>query len=656
MDEDRSLRSSRERNYDHLKYPGEAQHSFTFTMFGTTIEITKKNNFNMKHLQQLYNRVLDTCKIDSVDAPQGATKDMIAAKAIRKVWGDEAVEAIYSEFAQIHNQKALKPINASTLTKEQKRRALREITLVKRKRSGKMKARTVADGRPQRDYVPKEQSSSPTVSSDAFLMTCLVDALEKRDVAIGDVVGAYLNAHMKDFVIMKVTNKNHIEILCRINPNYENYVTYENGRPALYVQLLKALYGCVQSALLWYELFATTLKQLGFKLNPVDPCVANMVINGSQCTVCWYVDDNKISHKDPKVVSDIIEKIESKFGKMHVTRGKKHTFLGMDISFEVENEVSITMKSYIQEAIDGFNEEIKRISPTPARKDLFEIDPKSPRLQKEEAEMFHSIVALLLYVAVRARVDILLTVAFLCTRVSKSSLQDKAKLQRLLEYLNGTVDMKYILSADSLVKELFIWIDAAFAVHEDMKGHTGGAMSMGKGTFMVKSSKQKQNTLSSTECEHSGVAHYLPNAIWMIQFLKYQGIELEKKYLFQDNESTIKLLKNGRLSAGQNSRHIDIRLFFSKDRIKSENIDVQHCPTEKMIADFYSKPLQGTKFREMRDWAMGHKHIGTSFTSPMPTASEERGVGDEEKVSHVSIGDAKKRTYADVTRGNSGHE
>jgi hypothetical protein len=54
----------------------------------------------------------------------------------------------------------------------------------------------------------------------------------------------------------------------------------ENGKKVLYLELLKALYGCVQLTLLWYELFSGTLKGMGFKLNPYDTYVANMTTNG----------------------------------------------------------------------------------------------------------------------------------------------------------------------------------------------------------------------------------------------------------------------------------------------------------------------------------------------------------------------------------------
>ena len=72
---------------------------------------------------------------------------------------------------------------------------------------------------------------------------------------------------------------------------------------------------------------------MGFVLNPYDSCVANCMIDGKQCTIAWYVDDTKISHKDPKVVTSIIEKIEERFGKMTVTRGMEHAFLDMNIQY-----------------------------------------------------------------------------------------------------------------------------------------------------------------------------------------------------------------------------------------------------------------------------------------------------------------------------------
>ena len=95
----------------------------------------------------------------------------------------------------------------------------------------------------------------------------------------------------------------------------------------------------MQSALLWYKTFAGKLKQMGFILNKYDPCVANKLINNKQCTITWYVDDSKMSYADRDVVSDVISEIEREFGKMSVTRGRKHTFVGMGIEFNDDRTI-----------------------------------------------------------------------------------------------------------------------------------------------------------------------------------------------------------------------------------------------------------------------------------------------------------------------------
>jgi hypothetical protein len=118
-----------------------------------------------------------------------------------------------------------------------------------------------------------------------------------------DVVGAYLQAKLDDFTLLKMEGES-VDIMCSICENYREYMKVENGKKVLYLQLMKALYGCVKSTLLWYVLFTSTLQGMGFELNPYDTCVANKMFGGKQCTIAWYVDNNKISHVEVKVVTD----------------------------------------------------------------------------------------------------------------------------------------------------------------------------------------------------------------------------------------------------------------------------------------------------------------------------------------------------------------
>ena len=186
----------------------------------------------------------------------------------------------------------------------------------------------------------------------------MVAAHEGRDVATCDVPGAYLHADMPDFVIMKFEG-HVVDVLIQIDKNYENFVVIENGKRVIYVRLLKALYGCVKAALLWYELFSSTLVHMGFLLNPYDPCIANKMIKEKQCTIGWHVDDFMLTHDDTEVVSEVIRDINENFGPLSVVRGRKHTFLGMDIEFYENGTFSISMQDYLQEAIDDFGEDLR---------------------------------------------------------------------------------------------------------------------------------------------------------------------------------------------------------------------------------------------------------------------------------------------------------
>ena len=101
------------------------------------------------------------------------------------------------EFTQLHNENTFDPVDATKLSHEQKKAALRSVNLIKEKRDGTLKGRSCADGRKQRALYSKGEMSSPTLSSESLLMLLCVDAAEGRDVAFCDVAGAYLKAMMK---------------------------------------------------------------------------------------------------------------------------------------------------------------------------------------------------------------------------------------------------------------------------------------------------------------------------------------------------------------------------------------------------------------------------------------------------------------------------
>jgi hypothetical protein len=137
---------------------------------------------------------------------------------------------------------------------------------------------------------------------------------------------------------------------------YGPYVTVgKKGEKQLLIQCLTALYGTMVASLLYYKKFVKSLKLKGFKLNPYDPCVANKQVKGEQLTVCFHVDDCKISHLSPKVVDKTIEWLRLEYehvfedgtGLMKVHRGKTHKYLGMTLDISHHNQCRVTMIDYV---------------------------------------------------------------------------------------------------------------------------------------------------------------------------------------------------------------------------------------------------------------------------------------------------------------------
>jgi hypothetical protein len=145
------------------------------------------------------------------------------------------------------------------------------------------------------------------------------------------------------------------------------------------------------------------------------------------------------------------------------------------------------------------------------------------KLSDEVVAAFHTIVAKALYVTKWARPDTSLAIAFLTTRVRAPDTDDWEKLCHLMEYLRGDYDLPLILSGDN--DGVLMWyVDASFAVHPNMWGHTGGCLTMGRGFPISASTKQKLNTKSSTERELVGVNDMIPIIIWTLLLPAGAGI------------------------------------------------------------------------------------------------------------------------------------
>ena len=538
-------------------------------------------------------------------------------KAGLKIFGDGGLDAVSSEIRDnLHGRGVIEPVRRERVTHHIRMESLSYLMFLKRKRSGKIKGRGCADGRKQREYITRAESSSPTVSTPALMATCLLDAIEGRFVATIDIPGAFLQATMDDEVYIKFENE-MVDVLVGIDPErYGPCVCEYKGRKFLYARAIKAIYGCLKSALLFYKLFTGELKKWGFKPNAYDACTMNKMVNNKQMTIVWHVDDCKISHKSEAVVRNMLAKIEARFGQespVSVTTGTVHDYLGMTIDYSIKNKVKFYMFDYIEQILSEVDPTLMTGScRTPATANLFKINENGTKLSTKDADAFHRNVARLLFLSKRARPDIQTAVAFLCTRVQSPDVDDNNKLGRVMRYLRETIFLPLVIGWDGTGN--FYWsVDASFAVHNDMKSHTGGVLTLGlgSGALIAMSTKQKLNTTSSTEAELVAVSDSMPFNLWIKYFFAEQGVGVDgyimgkRNILYQDNESCIKLANNGKASSSKRTRHIHIRYFFVTDRVKGNELEIEYCPTEEMLGDFFTKPLTGQLFAKFRNNILG---------------------------------------------------
>ncbi len=205
------------------------------------------------------------------------------------------------------------------MTKKQKEQILESHIFVEQKRDGLIKTQKVIGGNKQHYYIIKEDVSSPTVTAEAVMLTCVIDVLKDRDIAVVDTpnvcVETVVDEEDTDHHVIVCIKGPLVDILVSIVPDvYGLYVSMnKSGQKVLIVECLNVVYGAKVAALLYYMKFVKSLTKQGLKLklNPCDGCVTNKIVKGKQITICFHVDNCKISHKYSKVVDETIKWLQA---------------------------------------------------------------------------------------------------------------------------------------------------------------------------------------------------------------------------------------------------------------------------------------------------------------------------------------------------------
>lgn len=524
----------------------------------------------------------------------------MSVKTGLRTHGNAAVISLKQELENLLKKETLNPVLMKDLSKTQRKKVIRSVVFLKEKFDSrgvfeKLKARLVANGKQQvREDIPNRES--PTVSTtNLFIMLC-VAVREGRLGSTHDIGAAFLNAKMSGENVFVKLDRIMTKMLCMIKPEYSAFV---NEKGEMIAKLDKALYGCVQSAKLWYDLLVKVLKEDGYVVNIEDPCVLNKIVYGTQSTILIHVDDLLCLCANAKAHEELAELLKRRF---HETKFNSETilsYLGMTLDLSVAGKIKVTMEGFVHDLLaenpsDG-------CARSPATNSLFS-EQEADELQELTAlKKFHSLAAKLLYLSKRIRPDIATAVAYLVTRVTRGTVRDVVKLQRVINYLSGTADAGLEFVAGNPKKRMVLeaYMDAAFAGHDDGKSHSGFVLKFGGSVVLVRSTKQKINSTSSTEAELISLSDNLIYALRAREFIVAQGYRVGPIRVYQDNMSVLAMLKRPD-NAKDRSKNMKVRRIAVKELIISGDIVVYYVPTDQMIADVLTKPLQGVKFDKMR--------------------------------------------------------
>ena len=444
------------------------------------------------------------------------------------------------------------------------------------------KARLVAQGFSQKYGIDYDETFSPVVRFESIRTIIALAASFKLKLNQMDIKTAFLNGELKEDIYMQQP---------------EGFVVKESGK--LVCRLKRSIYGLNQLARCWNTELDYCLKEIGFSQLDCDPCTYNRIVDGNVFVIAVYVDDIILAgHND-----DIMNKVKIAIGnKFNVTdMGEMHHFLGVKV---VQNytvgKIWIGQSTYAKELLIRFKMEESNPTDTPVDVGMKLMKGKDG--ESVNKEKYQSVVGSLLFLSTRTRPYIAYAVGTTARFSASPTKSHWTAVKRILRYINGTLDLGLLYSNEESVN-LVGFSDADWAGDQnDRKSTSGYIFQLSNGAVSWRSKKQSCVALSTAEAEYMALSSAFQEAAWMRQLLSgLIGIQVDSlgpTLIFEDNQSTICMSKNHQFHG--RSKHINIKYHYVREQVAAGNIELEYCKSDDMLADIFTKGLNGPGFKKLR--------------------------------------------------------
>jgi len=509
---------------------------------------------------------------------------------------EAAQQALHREFQQLDRLDTFEPVHASMIPSEDLRYNTVHSMVVGAVKHPEgvekpvYKARVVARGNEQ-DLPSFTPTSSPTLPFYGLFTILAIAASRGLKVRTHDVVCAYPNAQLPGPPVYMWLAGPVARVAIQNRPEWKQYLAHD-GR--LLVRLKNALYGLKEAGLLWHKKLTEVLKKLGLQAVETEP---NVFFKDRDFLLGKYVDDIIVAFKDPTKADAFMRGLLKEFPEGVKEHNDVLEFLGILIE-QPRNDPStymVSQRKQLDKLFDIYPVPIgQRVVSTPSRVDLHVVDPTSPPgdqklFAKKIGEIAHLVVT---------RPDIAVTVSILQSFTHDPTEQKMRDLDRLLAYLFATKDYGLVIAPTG---PFVVDASADASYGTRCKGYShGGSIVTVAGTPVFWSSKKISLVADSSTKAEIAQAHLTLDYLCSVRdFAAGLGYTLPPSRLMQDNQSAMTLCIDGHGKAVR-IKPWQIRVSAIKEKLVSEDIVLEHQPTEKMAADGLTKCLPPSDFYKFR--------------------------------------------------------
>ena len=522
------------------------------------------------------------------DVPEDKRKDVFEApRNFNQAWDHECPfqrkmwrEAINKEFDKMEGHKVWKKVKKSVMPKD--RRCVKCKWVFEVKRNGVFRARLVACGYSQVPGQDFNEVYSPVVNDCTVRILLIIKMILTLESMLVDIETAFLHGNLKEIIFMDCPpGMDHGEDEC--------------------LQLLKTIYGLVQSARAFYRKLAEALKSIGFVQSLADPCLFIKNIKKGVCFVALWVDDCLfMGHKS--VLQESVEMLQ-KYFKLKITNDT-NDYLSCEIIYTKDLSRCWIGQPHLCRKIEKtFGELVKglpryRTPGTPGLVITKPVDPKAI-ISFEDQKLYRSGVGMLLYLVKYSRPDIANPVRELTKGMKEATPGALKELKRVLKYVIDTKDIGLKLAPEITGKvewKIVLYTDSDWAGDKDSrKSITGYALFLQNCPVTWKSRQQDTIALSSSEAEINACTEACKEIKFVANVLESMGIVVEKPITVRvDNVGAIYMAENGGIS--QRTKHIDLKTKFVTQYVEDGFIKVVFVRSEDNKSDFFTKNVSGEIF------------------------------------------------------------